>query len=428
MKSYWKPLLFFAVFFALLVATQLFSPKPINWTPTFSGADKNPYGTYILFSRLPDLFPDQKITINSRSLYDVLYLSENYYDALYSFHTSSQINRYNIILIDQYLELDSLDAKALLQFVAAGNCAFLSASSFGKWLEDTLRLRTAHIFSLPFLDITRQDASQVDTTWLNFTFELHRRKVPYQFARLPRHTVLTSFDTARSTVLGKDAQHRAVFIRIQFGEGAFYIFSNEHLFTNYFLLSPDGAEYIAKILSHLPLQATIWDEYYKPFKQSYSPLRFVLENDALRYAYCLALVGIALFLFVEGKRRQRAIPVVTPLRNTTLEFVETVGRLYFQHGNHKDLAEKKIRYFFDFIRTHFYLDKISFSQEFYAALSEKSGIPFQGIQSLFVRAESITRATTVSELELLQLVKEIDKFYETITHRIDERYALSKSD
>ncbi len=428
MKPYWKPLLFFAAFFALLVAIQLSSPKPINWTPTFSGTDKNPYGTYILLSRLSDLFPDQNLTINSRSLYDFFYLSADNRAALHLFNPASQGACYNIILITQYLELDSLDARTLLQFVATGNSAFLATPSFGKLLEDTLRLNTRHIFSLPFLDITRQDPSQVDTTRLNFTFELHRREVPYQFARLPRHTVFTSYDTARTTVLGVDALNRPVFIRMQFGDGAFYLCSNERLLTNYFLLSPDGAEYIAKVLSYLPIQATIWDEYYKPFKRSYSPLRFVLENDALRHAYYLALVGIALFLFVEGKRRQRAIPVITPPRNTTLEFVETVGRLYFQYGNHKDLAEKKIRYFFDFIRTHFYFDTISFSPEFYAALSGKSGTALQDIQRLFADVEHIKHLPAVSELELLQLVKKIDKFYEAITSQTDGKHALSKSD
>jgi hypothetical protein len=428
MKPYWKPLLFFVAFFALLVASQLSSPKPINWTPTFSGTDKNPLGTYILLSRLSDLFPNQNLTINSRSLYDILYLSADYRADLHLSNTASQASCYNIILINQHLDLDSLDARTLLQFVAAGNSAFLAASSFGKLLEDTLRLNTRHIFSLPFLDISRKDSLMSDTSRFNFTFEFHKREVPYQFVRLPRHTVFTSYDTARTTVLSVDALNRPVFIRMQFGDGAFYLFSNELLLTNYFFLLPDGAEYIAKVLSYLPIQATIWDEYYKPFKWSYSPLRFVLEHDALRHAYYLALVGIALFLFVEGKRRQRAIAVITPPRNTTLEFVETVGRLYFQHGDHKDLAEKKVRYFFDFIRTHFYFDAISFAPEFYAALSGKSGIPLQDIQRLFADIEHIQHLPAVSELELLRLVKEIDKFYEAITPRTDGEHALSKPD
>jgi hypothetical protein len=117
MKPYWKPLLFFVAFFALLVASQLSSPKPINWTPTFSGTDKNPLGTYILLSRLSDLFPNQNLTINSRSLYDILYLSADYRADLHLSNTASQASCYNIILINQHLDLDSLDARTLLQLL-----------------------------------------------------------------------------------------------------------------------------------------------------------------------------------------------------------------------------------------------------------------------------------------------------------------------
>lgn len=431
MKPYWKPLLFVVALLTLFVAAQLSSPKPIDWTPTFDGMDKNPYGAFVLLSRLPDLFPDQNITPIQKSLYEFFTQSPRdaeFQPALYLYPASGQ--RANLIMFSRYFDLDSLDAQTLLRFVAAGNSAFLAASQFGDALSDTLRLKTQNSVWSAFFDIAPDSLNRKDTLRVNFSFAAHRRASPYQFSRLYEACVFSSFDTARATVLGIDEKGRANFIRAQFGEGAFYLCSNSYLFTNYYLLSQDGAEYVAKVLSFLPVQETLWDEYYKPFssaRRSSSPLRFILENDALRRAYYLALLGVALFFFVEGKRRQRAIPVVTPPQNSALEFVETVGRLYLQHGDHKDLAEKKIEHFFDFIRTHFYLNAISFSPEFYATLSEKSGATLQDIERLFALIASAKRSSALTEEDLLRLMQEIECFKNAITSRANAGYALSKS-
>lgn len=426
MKPYWKPLLFSALLLTLLMLTQLSAPKPLNWKPSFSSEDKSPFGAFVLFSRLCDLFLEEPITLNTQSLYELFQSS---------LHLSSALERYpskhshlNFIFISETLSLDSLDSQSLLQAVAAGSSAFLAAFWFPAALSDTLHFSVRSRFSAFLPQFSTADTLQPDTLRLHFLSDAHRRSTPYTFREPPLSGTFSHLEPSRTTVLGIDEAHRPNFIRVQFGSGAFYLCSNPYLFTNYYLLSPDGAEYVAKVLSHLPVQETIWDEYYKPIlRRNRTPIRFVLQTDTLRYAYYLVLVGAALFIFVAGKRRQRAIPVRTPLRNTTLEFVETVGRVYLQHGDHKDLAEKKIAYFFDFLRTHLYLQQISFSLEFYALLSEKSGVPISTIESLFALIESIKHSLRISESELLELASEIEKFQNAITAKYNVRNTLSES-
>jgi hypothetical protein len=51
-----------------------------------------------------------------------------------------------------------------------------------------------------------------------------------------------------------------------------------------------------------------------------TPLRFFLTNDFLRWALRLSVFGLILYILFEMKRRQRVIPVITPLRNSTVRF------------------------------------------------------------------------------------------------------------
>ncbi len=72
-----------------------------------------------------------------------------------------------------------------------------------------------------------------------------------------------------------------------------------------------------------------------------SPLRFILSEPSLRSAWRLGIVGLLLFVLFMAKRRQRIVPVKTALTNTSVAFAKTIGNLYYQEGQPKDLIVKK---------------------------------------------------------------------------------------
>ena len=43
-------------------------PRPVDWSETYSPKDKIPYGTYITYRSLPELFPDSKIRTSRLSI------------------------------------------------------------------------------------------------------------------------------------------------------------------------------------------------------------------------------------------------------------------------------------------------------------------------------------------------------------------------
>src|SRR5690606_28020185 len=129
-------------------------------------------------------------------------------------------------------------------------------------------------------------------------------------------------------------------------KGSFYLSSVPGAFTNYYVLKPRQNRYAAQALSHLPVAPVWWDEYQKqgPVGDS-SVFRVLLCHDALTWAYYIALGALFLFVVFESKRTQRIIPVLEKPRNTTLEFVKVIGNLYYNHRDHRAIAEKKVNYF-----------------------------------------------------------------------------------
>jgi hypothetical protein len=113
----------------------------------------------------------------------------------------------------------------------------------------------------------------------------------------------------------------------------------------------------------------------------------------------------------KGRRDQRVIPIIKPLTNTTLEFVGTVGNLYFRQSNHKNIAEKKITYFLDFIRIKYSLKTLHLNDEFAKLLSEKSAIEVIEIRRIFNLINLVSVSTSIKKETLLELNNQIENFY-----------------
>ena len=212
------------------------------------------------------------------------------------------------------------------------------------------------------------------------------------------------------------AESLANYVRVDVGDGAFYLSAVPLAFTNYGLLGGDGAAYAAAALSYLPTQPTFWDAYAKPQRTaSATPLRFVLAHPALRWAYFVALFGVVLFILFRGRRWQRAVPVVAPPPNRARGFVETVGRLYHQHGDDRDLVEKKARYFLDRLRGVLNETGLDFSEASRDDIARKAGVArseVDGLFDLFLRLRSSSR---IAARDLLDLDRRTDAFFRHLT-------------
>ena len=117
-----------------------------------------------------------------------------------------------------------------------------------------------------------------------------------------------------------------------------------------------------------------------------------------------------MFMLFEMKRKQRIIPIVKPLANTTLEFVGTIGNLYYQSGEHKSMAEKKIHFFMDQLRSKYWLTTTHLDETFVSIASKKTGRSEEEVRKLISVINSIRAKEKISEEELIDLNNRIEKF------------------
>ena len=115
-------------------------------------------------------------------------------------------------------------------------------------------------------------------------------------------------------------------------------------------------------------------------------------------------------MIFEMKRRQRIIPIIAPPKNTTLEFVSTIGNLYYQSKEHKNIADKKIIFFLEQIRTKYWLNTSRPDASFLQTLSRKSGKSINEVNTLFKTIEEIRSQNQISAQQLTVLNNLIEKF------------------
>jgi len=143
--------------------------------------------------------------------------------------------------------------------------------------------------------------------------------------------------------------------------------------------------------------------------ESGSPLRVILKSKALSWAYYILLTVILVFIIFEGKRKQRIIPVIKPLVNSSLEFIRTIGNMYIQAGNHKAVAEKMINHFIDQTRSIYFLPTETHT-EFAELLARKSGNSKNDTEALLSLIKVVQRSPSIPVEMLLDLNKKIENF------------------
>jgi hypothetical protein len=379
------------ILFIYLVA-QYYKPKPTDWTASYLKEDKIPFGLYVLNQEIGSLFPAAAIKTSRQPLYNTL-------------KGQSHLNT-NYLIIAGSVKMDKLDYRELIKYLHKGNHAFIASFDVGKLLKERLRLRTRTVF-----DLSAQRSPAIN--FVNPTFKADK---PYIFDKGLGNQYFSEFDTTRVTVLGKNSRGDANFIKYSFGKGALYILPNPQLLSNYNLIKPSGADYAAKALSFLPpVKTLIWDEYNtRGSIADTAILRVIFKHDQLRWAYYIAMISLLLFVFFEVKRRQRIIPVIAPLLNSSVDFAKTVGKVYYQQRDNRDIATKKISYLLEFIRGDFRLKTSSLDEEFVSDLVHKSGAGEETIQQFITLIRDIGNSYKVSDTQLISLNKQIEQFYKQV--------------
>ncbi len=325
--------------------------KSINWSPSFAVQHKIPFGSYIAYHEAKKIFADHFFPVKISP---------------YLFLKNQDTINGTYVLYNTQINLGKASLETLLNWVKKGNTLFLASETIDSDLLDSLGLKTQILLA----GDTPDKAMQLQLTNPNLQSEN-----PAVFDKKTLAISLTpidSFSQYKTTVLGQyrlsDHKNKTNFLAIKYGKGKILIHSFPYVMTNYFILEPSNLPYFEGILSYLNTNHNIyWDVHYQNAANSESLLQYILQNQAFTWAYRLLFAGIFFYILIEGKRRQKAIPVKLPPKNETLSFTQTIADMYLEKGKHSDISTLYLKHIYEVLRNRFHIetfqDKVSLKNQ-----------------------------------------------------------------
>ena len=400
------------ILFSLLAAAIIFlvitshrnNNRRLDERVTLRRQDKIPYGTYVAYHNLGYLFPKASIYTSRRE--------PGYWDSLSSYEAGQAL-----IIVTRQFQADEDEMKKIIEFVEHGNDVFISARYISNAVGNLLGCESS-IISVSSI-LTAEGEMQDSLTLLlnNPPFKGNKQlRYPGQHY----DAWFYKLDTATTEIIGTDALQRADFIHLQAGKGNLYLQLAPLAFSNYFLLHKNNIRYYENALSVInpDVKKIVWDEYYlnKKFyndnnQERENWLNVLFRYPALKAALLTALFALLVFVLLEMRRKQRYIPVIAKPRNDSLDFVRTIGRLYYDKGDHKNLCKKMGAYFLEHIRNQYKLSTVNLDDNFINHLKFKTGYDEPEIRGIISFIKYLEDAPEISHEQLAIFHKQLESFY-----------------
>lgn len=366
-------------------------------TESFSKTDKNPFGAFVAYRQLENMYARNSIR-DKRQSFDKTWNDISDTAALY-------------VCLTPNLFLNDDEITAMLNYVSAGNTLFIASGNIDGELLKKIECRQT-LYPQPYFfgfdSVRNTQTAASDTNYSYYYF-------PFKSALLYSDTVFTK-------TLGINDLGQPNFILYYHGKGKLILHCDPRAFSNYFLLKKDNYKYMQQAFSFTSNYPDhiYWDDYYRKLnrrksnsndgEEGFSSFNEIMKHPALKWAFWLALLALLLYILFALKRRQRIVEIVKPNENTTVTFTETIGRLYLQKKDNKNIADKMITYFNEHVRNTYFVNTNSINDEFITMLSRKSGVEKEKVEILYRTIQNANNSIQVSDYQLLSLNQQIQQF------------------
>ncbi|HTN18015.1 MAG TPA: DUF4350 domain-containing protein [Chitinophagaceae bacterium] len=414
-----SPTLFLPLLLFILCCSCNKLKKPeTDWQPTLKRDGKHPYDTYLGFQSLWYYFPGAEVRTLYRS-FDFEELNNN-----------AQINGQDqslIILIGTSLTFSNQEWMAIKDFMRNGNEVLLLSSHIDDQILDQLHLKQKAGQESRPLSEDNPGSANMHALSLDVLpdqrFGFWGRDLKGYFAFVQKKDSLAidfteEISSGPARTLGavhyaKDSFSAPDFIQFTIGKGHLTLVATPLVLTNYFLLQEKNRLYADHLWQSVQgnIRHIYWGNYTERVPSD-SSFNILWRNKATRMALILVFIAALIYLLFEIKRRQRAIPVVPPVSNTSVAFIETVGLLYYNKGDNQNLAHKMEQHFLDWVRTRLHLSTAMLNDDFAMLLSTKAGVPVASAHHLLSLLHQLhLDGASVSNDFLFDFYRTIQEFY-----------------
>lgn len=386
-----------ALALVLIVVLEMNKPEELNWFPSYAKHHKIPFGTFVFHEQLERLFSKENIVDVNQPPFE--YLTKNDFLGTYVF-------------VNNNVTIDDAELKKLLDWTTKGNTLVIASQTISENLLDTLNLKQSLVSNFDNINNIFELQLKHDRLKTDSTYTFSKTNYMNYFESTKDSTAVISVVNGASKETFNINNSYTNSIKQAFGEGEIILSTFPQAFTNYFILKNDNSKFTAGLLSYLdPSKKIYLDNHYKSGKKiSTSPLYVFFKAKQLKWAYYIALIGVLFYIFFEGKRKQRSVPVINPLQNQTLAFTRTIANMYYESGNHAAIANHKIEHFLEFIRTHLYLSTSTINAEFLKNLAARSNNTIENTTSLFETIKTVSTSQNINKEALETLNTSIEKF------------------
>lgn len=355
-------ILLMGIVIVLMALMQAGRKEPLNWSKTFNPSHTRPYGTYVLKHELPTFFQKKPKVKEIKQ-------------TLYTYFTSNETSANDaFIYVGASFYPGDASNRQLLNFVHDGGTAFIAANHIESSLLDTLGVN--YDSYSPYQ--AKQGISE-ESVYIQLLKTQEGAIYDRISSQKDQPFIFNSFRKKDSVqILGNVKISRLQmpnFIQIQFGKGIVYLHLTPEVFTNYYFLQKETYPIAFHSLQYLDGKNILWYDGLYNIDQSETPMRFILSQKSLTMAWYILLFALLILLIFRSRREQRAIPIIVPEENKSIEFAKTIGSLYFENGKPQDMVAKKIHYFLYDIRRYYRLDTNDLTnQKFIHSLSQRTHI------------------------------------------------------
>ncbi len=393
----------------------------LNWSPNYNHTSSSPYGNELLYNVMRDLCPEKKFTtIEEPLIYHPYFNKAEATNNIYFFSGNS-------------FSPDRSTIASLRDFINKGNQIFIAANQVSTFFLDSI--------------LTEQLNDSILENGLSFTecmsftpslihpqlqvkknpvirFKVFQASLPFSTGYVPDIFFNTNYWRSDYYKIGyfraDKKENYTNYIKIRVGLGWLHLYTTPLVFTNYYLRKKEVFDYAQKVFIHLEPGDVYWhvntygsmgDNEEGIAVSGQNPFGVLLSFASFRYAWYSFIGAIILFCIFGFKRRQRAIPVLEKNTNTSVEFAETIAKLYLADGRHKNIANQKFRYFFNFVRTKYGINLKANLPDDKKRLSYLSKVPIEHLDKIvFNHAKMVSLPNTTLE-ELNESVYLINGFY-----------------
>lgn len=376
-----------------------------RWGENYTATNEHPYGLKLFYDLMQKKYKDDFVLINKAPKYQ---LSKQDTSSLYVF-------------IGEKFILDSASSRELFDFVYQGNNAFISCKEsthdlFLLYTQNERPTITYHFYDNLMIDLAFD--SLHSGSKFHFDFKQYKKAVIYRWAGIDSLYFTDTLARFKYESVSTFRNYYVDCFRFKVGKGWILFHFNPVLLSNYTLSGKSGYNYVNSLFSPYIKQKIYWDEYSKTAidadytnSSKETPLRFILSQKGLKWAWYLIGILVLLFIIMNSKRKQALIPLMPQNKNTTIEYINSISTLYYQNGSLAFLSDEILKQFMYFIKHKYDISTNMDKSEIAKKLAPRSGIPEEMLHKLFKHYMGVRYSPVKETRDLIEFYKLTEYFY-----------------